>query len=90
MYAVNELVAAWIDPAVHALERRALSSLALVADGSGGAYTWQAHPPSWWERLRARLGAPAFVPPDAVAFPPTAPAAPSPKGAPALGRPGGG
>jgi hypothetical protein len=63
VHAMNALVAAWIDPAVHALERRALSSLALVADGSGGAYTWQAHSPSWWERWRARLGTPAFVPP---------------------------
>jgi len=43
-----------------------LSSLTLVADGSGGAFTWQAHAPSWWKRLRARFDTPVFVPPSAV------------------------
>jgi hypothetical protein len=59
--AMTALVAAWIDPAVSALERRALSSLALVADGAGGAFTWEAAAPSWWQRLRASLSASAFV-----------------------------
>ena len=58
--AMSALAAAWIDPAVRSLERRALSSLALVADGTGGAFTWQAPAPSWWQRLRARFAAPAF------------------------------
>ncbi len=61
--ALNALIAQWIDPAVRALERRALSSLALVADGSGGAFTWDARAPSSWQRLRARLAAHAFVAP---------------------------
>ena len=64
--AMSTLVAAWIDPAVVALERRALSSLALVADGNGGAFTWKAQSPSWWQRIRASLAAPAFVVPTAV------------------------
>ena len=58
---MTALAAAWIDPALRSLERRALSSLALVADGSGGALTWEARPPSWWQRLRARFGVSAFV-----------------------------
>ena len=61
--ALNALVAAWIDPAVRALERHALSSLALVADGSGGAFTWDARAPSSLQRLRARFAAHAFVAP---------------------------
>jgi hypothetical protein len=61
--ALNALIAQWIDPAVRALERRALSSLALVADGSGGAFTWDARAPSSWQRLRERLAAHAFVAP---------------------------
>jgi hypothetical protein len=59
--AVNALAAAWIEPAVLALERRALSALALIADGSGGAYTWEARAPSWAQRLRTRFAAPAFA-----------------------------
>lgn len=56
--ALSALAAAWIDPAVCSLERRALTSLALVADGIGGAYTWEARAPSWLQRLRARFTAP--------------------------------
>jgi hypothetical protein len=63
--AMSALAAAWIDPAVRSLERRALSSLALVADGSGGAFTWEARSPSWWQRLRTRLEVSAFVAPGA-------------------------
>ena len=61
--AMNALVAAWIEPAVQALERRVLSSLALIADGSGGAYTWNARAPYWPQRLRARFAAPVFAVP---------------------------
>jgi hypothetical protein len=81
MRAMSALVAAWIDPAVRSLERRALSSLALVADGSGGAFTWNALSPSWWQRVRARFAAPTFVVPGEA----MAPAAPSPKGGTRLG-----
>lgn len=58
--AMTALVAVWIDPAVLALEQRALSSLTLVADGAGGAFIWNAHTPSWPQRLRARFAAPDF------------------------------
>lgn len=61
--AMSALVAAWIDPAVRSLERRALSSLALVADGCGGAFTWEARPPSWWQRVHTRFAAPTFAVP---------------------------
>ncbi|MEO8754726.1 MAG: hypothetical protein ABI624_18820, partial [Casimicrobiaceae bacterium] len=59
--AISALAAAWIEPAVLALERRTLSALALIADGSGGAFTWQARAPSWTQRLRTRFAAPAFA-----------------------------
>jgi hypothetical protein len=66
IHAMNTLATAWIDPAVHALESGALSSLALIADGSGGAFTWQAPSPSWWKRLNAQFAAPSFHIPPAV------------------------
>jgi len=59
--AMSALAAAWIDPAVRSLEQRGLTSLALVADGIGGAYTWEARSPSWLQRVRASFAAPGFA-----------------------------
>jgi len=53
----------WIDPAVIALERGALSSLRLLADGNGVAAAWHATRPALATRMLAKLRARAFIPP---------------------------
>ncbi len=53
----------WIDPAVTALERGALSSLRLLADGNGLAALWHAKRPTLAPRVLAKLRARAFTPP---------------------------
>jgi hypothetical protein len=56
--------AAWLAPAVAALESAHLRSLALIGDAGGGAaHLWRAGCPTWSARLAARLSAPAFLPP---------------------------
>jgi len=54
---------AWLDPALAALERGALSEFALLADGAGSAVTWNAPRPPWTLRTRARFAAERFAPP---------------------------
>lgn len=44
----------WVEPAVLALERGALSRLVVVGDGHGRAWEWQAAAPSLLGRLKAR------------------------------------
>jgi hypothetical protein len=60
---VSVLQANWLGPAVAALERGALESLSLLADGQGMAAAWNAQRPPWHRRAMAKLVAPAFVPP---------------------------
>jgi len=50
----------WIAPAVAALERGTIGTLALVADGRG-VVTWVAPRPSPFVRLRAAFGGPPFA-----------------------------
>ncbi len=62
--ALRALAAAWLAPAVAALENGRLRSLALVTDADGGAaHLWRARPPSWPARLAGRLSSPPFAPP---------------------------
>ena len=57
------MLSAWLDPAVMALERGALASLSLLADGGGTAAAWHAARPAWHVRTLARVTAPPFAPP---------------------------
>lgn len=47
------VVAAWLTPALSALERGAIEEITLVAAG-GRAYRYRANRPSWWRRLRGK------------------------------------
>jgi hypothetical protein len=60
---VPRLLSEWFNPAVAALERGALASLSLLADGGGTAVAWHATRPAWHVRTLARLAAPPLVPP---------------------------
>jgi len=57
------LLADWLDPAVAALERGALASLSLFADGDGHAAAWHAARPAWRLRALARMTGSSFAPP---------------------------
>jgi len=57
------LLSEWVDPVVAALERGALVSLSLLADGDGAAAAWRAARPAWQTRVLARMAAPPFAPP---------------------------
>jgi hypothetical protein len=56
------LLSDWLAPAVAALERGALASLSLLADGGGTATAWHAPRPAWRVRTLARMAAPPFAP----------------------------
>jgi hypothetical protein len=58
---VPRLLSEWSDPAVVALERGALASLSLLADGGGTAAAWHAARPAWRVRTLVRLAAPPFA-----------------------------
>jgi len=45
--------AAWLAPALHALDRKGLTRLTLVADGHGAAVRWAVVPQTLWQRMRA-------------------------------------
>lgn len=62
---LGRLAQGWLEPALRALERNALSQCALVADGNGIAATWTARAPSWRTRLHVRFAPRTFAPPDA-------------------------
>ncbi|MFO1323149.1 MAG: hypothetical protein U1F15_03700 [Burkholderiales bacterium] len=57
------LDAAWLTPAVKALEDRVVAQFVLIADGRGPAFAWTARAPTWRQRLRARFAPRAFAPP---------------------------
>lgn len=57
------LDAAWLAPAVTALERHVVATFALIVDGLGPAVTWTAQAPTWRQRLRARFAPRPFAPP---------------------------
>jgi hypothetical protein len=56
-------LADWLAPAVLALERGALASLSLLADGDGTAAAWHAARPAWRVRALARMAATPFAAP---------------------------
>ena len=63
--AMARLETTWLRPAVAALERGTLTAFCLLADGDGLAARWNATPPKWLERVRAKfaprpLGLPPF------------------------------
>ncbi len=57
------LECAWLHPTMAALERGALASLRVLADGDGVAARWHAQPPTWFERVRARFAPRPFAMP---------------------------
>jgi hypothetical protein len=60
--ALASLERAWLEPAVHWLERGRIASIVLVADGDGaGAATWTARRPSMPARVRASLAPRRFA-----------------------------
>jgi hypothetical protein len=64
--AADAVAKTWIAPALRALERGAITTLRLLADGGGHVASWRANRPSIAMRLRNRLTRPVFAPP---AFP---------------------
>jgi hypothetical protein len=48
------LDAGWLAPALHALDRRRLTRVTLIADGHGAAVRWTAGAPTLWQRVTAR------------------------------------
>ena len=56
--------AAWLAPAVAALERGVLARFTLVADARGAAWTWTAVTPPFVDRLRARWSPRSFAAPE--------------------------
>ena len=61
----ERFAAAWLQPAVAALEHGAIDALQLVADGRGTAATWRAERPSAFARLASRWRTPEFSIPTA-------------------------
>jgi len=59
---LSAVTAAWIAPAVAALERGQLATLTLIADGDG-VVTWRAARPSAWARVTGVFGSKPFVVP---------------------------
>ncbi len=57
---LERIAHAWIDPALTALERGALASMTLLAEGGGATFRWDAQRPSWLARVRRRFAAPSF------------------------------
>jgi hypothetical protein len=62
---VRQWAAAWLQPAVMALEHGVIDALQLVANGHGAAVTWRALRPSPFARLASRWRAPGFSVPTA-------------------------
>lgn len=56
--ALAALARDWLDPAVAALERGDIGQLDVLIGGGGLTSRWSAGTPSWWRRVRARMGRP--------------------------------
>jgi len=56
--ALAALARDWLDPAVAALERGDIGRLDVLIGGGNLTSRWSAATPSWWRRVRARLGSP--------------------------------
>lgn len=63
--ALDAAAAAWLAPALVALDRRALAALTVVATDGRHAFAWTPRAASWWTRWRPWSRPRAFVPPAA-------------------------
>lgn len=59
---LQEAAAAWLSPALAALDRGTITELTVTADADHDAFVWSPRAAKWWTRWRAAANA-AFVPP---------------------------